>query len=82
MQFILAKEGEYPEIYSAMQQNFCLDEIRDYADFLSALRNVNYNVYHIVSGNEVKLLLLSYPALLTNVAATVKEIYRIVYGKE
>jgi GNAT superfamily N-acetyltransferase len=169
MQFIHAKEGEYPEIYSAMQQNFCLDEIRDYSDFLSALRNVNYNVYHIVNddihvgfigvwnltdcafvehfvvyeqyrnrglggaaieqfgkmrsgiileseppvtniqrrriafyerhnfkineceyfqssyrvgGNDVKLLLLSYPVLIKNVKATIKEIYHIVYGKE
>lgn len=52
MQFVLAKEQDWNEIYRALENNFCAEERRDYNDFIKELRGGQYRVWHILDGTD------------------------------
>lgn len=49
MELVLAKREEFPDIYSAMEQSFPKEEIRDLADATAVLDEERFFVYHTVS---------------------------------
>ena len=52
MQFIKVEEKEFDEIYIQMQENFPLEERRDYQDAKAVLSNPDFNIFHIIMGQD------------------------------
>ncbi len=47
MQLVLSKKTDLTQIYKQMQQNFCLEEIRDFAQAMQVYDCEKYHLYHL-----------------------------------
>ncbi len=52
MRLVLSEKADLVQIYEQMQQNFCLDEIRDLPQAESVYANEKYHLYHLYEGDE------------------------------
>ena len=52
MRLILSKKEDLAQIYKQMQENFCLDEIRDVSQAESVYANEKYRIYHLCENEE------------------------------
>ncbi len=52
MQLVLSKKADLAQIYVQMQQNFCLDEIRDFPQAEKVYDHEKYHLYHLQKDGE------------------------------